>query len=121
MKKPEIAALLAERTGLSPSRALEVVNALFSTRIGRGLILEELSAGREFRIAGFGTFEVRRRAGRAGRNPKTGEEIRIPPRSYIVFHAGAGARQRVTGESRGSAVSPRVSTSRASRASRVQP
>ena len=104
MNKPEIAARLAERTGLSPSRALEVVNALFSTRAGRGLILEELAAGHEFRIAGFGTFEVRRRGGRAGRNPKTGEEIRIPPRSYIVFHAGAGARERVTDAPQGGPV-----------------
>jgi integration host factor subunit alpha len=96
MNKPEIAERLAKQTGLSVHRAMKVLNSLFSTRKGRGLILSELEAGREFRVAGFGTFSVRKRKARPGRNPKTGEKIKIPARKYIVFHPGAGTRTRIT-------------------------
>ena len=96
MTKPQIAERLAKQTGLSVHRSMKVLNALFSTRKGKGMILAELEAGREFRIAGFGVFSVRKRKARPGRNPKTGEKIRIPSRRYIVFHAGAGTKNRLT-------------------------
>jgi len=95
MNKPQIAERLAKQTGLSVNRAMKVLNALFSTRKGKGMVLSELEAGREFRIAGFGTFSIKKRKARLGRNPKTGERIKIPPRRYIVFHAGAGTKGRI--------------------------
>jgi len=92
LKKPEIAERLAKETGLSVNRAMKVLNTLFSTR--KGMIVSELDEKGEFRVAGFGTFSIRERRARKGRNPKTGERIEVPPRRYVVFHPGAGLRAR---------------------------
>jgi len=97
MKKPQIAEKLAKQVGISSSQAMKLLNALFSTRRGKGMVLSELEAGRAFRIAGFGTFRIKKRKARKGRNPKTGAVVSIPARRYIVFSTGAGAKDRITG------------------------
>jgi len=68
-----------------------VVNAVFET------VMDALSKGEKVQIAGFGIFEVRERAERVGRNPRTGEEIKIPPRKVPVFRVGKELRTKVTG------------------------
>ena len=64
MNKTELAAKLAKKTGLSEAKAYEVVNAIFSTADGEGIIAVELDAGRKVQITGFGTFETRSRGDR---------------------------------------------------------
>ena len=95
MNKTELAAKLAKKTGLSEAKAYEVVNAIFSTAPGEGIIAVELDAGRKVQITGFGTFETRRRGERKGVNPGTGKAITIPAKKYAAFRAGKGLKERV--------------------------
>lgn len=95
MNKTEMAKKLAKTCDLSEAKAAEVVNCLFSTDDGEGIIAIELDAGRKVTITGFGTFETRRRAARQGRNPATGQTIQIPARKYAHFRAGQGLKARV--------------------------
>jgi DNA-binding protein HU-beta len=95
MNKGEMAARLAEKTGLSKARSLEVINAIFNTDKGQGIIAVELDAGRKVVIPGFGTFGTRHRAARKGTNPATGKKINIPAKSYCYFKPGKTLRERV--------------------------
>lgn len=95
MNKTEMAAKLAKKTGLTQAKAVEVVDTMFSTKSGEGIIAVELDAGRKVSISGFGTFSTRSRAARKGRNPATGEEIMIAARKYAHFAAAKGLKDRV--------------------------
>ena len=95
MNKKELVAKLAKQTGLSQAKSLEVINALFDAKPGRGIIAIELDAGRKVSIPGFGTFYTRSRAARVGTNPATGEKIQIPARTYPDFRPGKTLRERV--------------------------
>lgn len=95
MTKTELAEKLAKKTDLSGAKATEVVNAIFATNSGKGIIAIELDAGRTVQITGFGTFETRRRKARKGVNPGTGKEISIPAKTYPAFRAGKGLKDRV--------------------------
>ncbi len=95
MNKTEMAAKLAKKTGLTQAKAVDVVDAIFSSKSGEGIIAVELDAGRKVSISGFGTFSTRSRAARKGRNPATGEEIMIAARKYAHFAAAKGLKDRV--------------------------
>ena len=95
MNKTEMAAKLAKKTDLTQAKAVDVLDALFSTKSGEGIIAVELDAGRKVAISGFGTFSTRSRAARKGRNPATGEEIMIAARKYAHFAAAKGLKDRV--------------------------
>jgi len=95
MNKTELVQKLAKTCDLSQAKAMEVVNALFETKAGHGIIAVELDAGREVQIPGFGTFGSKKRAARSGRNPATGATIRIAAKNYVTFKAGKGLRDRV--------------------------
>lgn len=95
MNKTEMAQKLASKTGLTQAKAAEVVDAIFSTKSGEGIIAVELDAGRKVSISGFGTFAVKRRSARKGRNPATGAEITIPARNYAHFAPAKGLKDRV--------------------------
>ena len=95
MNKTEMAEKLAKKCDLSKAKAVEVVNALFETDTGSGIIAIELDAGRKDGITGFGTFSTKHRGARTGRNPATGEEITLAPKTYPVFKAGKGLKDRV--------------------------
>jgi nucleoid DNA-binding protein len=95
MNKTEMAAKLAKKTDLSQSKAAEVLDVIFSTKPGEGIIAVELDAGRKLSISGFGTFSTRSRSARKGRNPATGEEIMIAARKYAHFAAAKGLKDRV--------------------------
>jgi len=95
VNKSEMADKLAKKCDLSKAKALEVVNTIFSTDAGHGIIAVELDAGREVQITGFGTFDTKQRAARKGRNPATGAEIQIPAKKYPVFRPGKGLKDRV--------------------------
>ncbi|NLG09552.1 MAG: HU family DNA-binding protein [Deinococcales bacterium] len=95
MNKTELAEKLAKKVDLSVAKAKEVVDAIFSTADGKGIIAVELDAGRKVQITGFGTFETRRRPARKGVNPGTGKEISIPAKNYAAFRVGKGLKERV--------------------------
>ena len=95
MTKSEMAAKLAKNCDLSQAKALEVVNCIFETSPGQGIIAIELDAGREVRITGFGTFGTKRRSARSGRNPATGETINISASRYVRFKNSQNLKDRL--------------------------
>ena len=72
MTKADLVAIMAKTAGGSKTAAEKAMNAMVSG------IVESLRRGRRVTISGFGTFVVTRRAARNGRNPRTGNEIKIP-------------------------------------------
>jgi DNA-binding protein HU-beta len=95
MTKDDFAARLAARTDLSKAKAREVIDCIFGTDSGTGIIAVELDAGRDFMITGFGTFATRHRKARTGRNPQTGDQLLIPERTVPTFKAGKNLKERV--------------------------
>lgn len=96
MNKTDIAQKLARKVGLTQAAAADVVDAIFSTEPGEGIIAVELDAGNKVTITGFGTFATKSRAARKGRNPATGAEITIPARKYAHFTPAKGLKDRVS-------------------------
>ena len=95
MNKTEMAKKLAGKVDLSQAKASEIIEAIFDTTPGSGIIAVELDAGREVSIAGFGKFDTKRRSARQGRNPATGATIQIAAKTYPVFKASKGLKDRV--------------------------
>lgn len=95
MNKTEMAERLANKADISKAMAAEIVDMIFSTKPGEGIIAVELDAGRKVNITGFGTFSTRSRSARQGRNPATGATITIPARKYAHFAAAKGLKDRV--------------------------
>lgn len=89
MSKASLVNNVATATGLSKKQASEAINALLSS------IKANLAAGEKVQLIGFGTFEVRERAARKGRNPQTGEEIEIPATKAPAFKPGKGLKNAV--------------------------
>ena len=89
MNKGELVTALAEKTGTSKKSAEESLNAFIE------VITEELKKGEKIQLVGFGSFEVRKRAARKGRNPQTKEEIKIPASKSPVFKAGKALKEIV--------------------------
>lgn len=91
MTKAELAAQVAEQAGLSKAQAAAAVEAVF------GAITAALRRGDKVQLVGFGSFEVRQRKARPGRNPRTQEAITIPGGKLPVFHAGKQLKEAVEG------------------------
>ncbi len=79
MNKKELAAELASRQGLKKSEVLELLNEMVE------ILDEELSQGNTVRISGIGTFFTKERASSKGRNPQTGEELKLESRTVPRF------------------------------------
>jgi DNA-binding protein HU-beta len=92
VNKQALIAALAERERLTKARAAELVDALFGAD---GLIATELRRCGKVQITGFGNFEVRRRKGRAMRNPRTGKQMTIAASVAPAFRAGKALRAAV--------------------------
>ncbi|MBQ9520110.1 MAG: HU family DNA-binding protein [Acholeplasmatales bacterium] len=82
MKKSEIVAKLADLNDLSRKDAEKVVDDFVE------IISQALAEGDKVVLSGFGTFEVRTRVARTGRNPRTGEEINVPAQKTPAFKVG---------------------------------
>lgn len=82
MNKTDLINAVAEKAGLSKKDADKAVNAVIAA------IVESVAKEEKVQIVGFGTFEVRVRSARKGRNPRTKEEIDIPESRLPVFKAG---------------------------------
>lgn len=95
MNKTEMADKLASKADISKAQAAEIIDIIFSTKDGEGIIAEELDAGGKVNITGFGSFTQKSRSARQGRNPATGETITIPARKYAHFSASKGLKDRV--------------------------
>lgn len=95
MTKDDFATRLAMKTDLSKTKAREVIECIFSTESGDGIIATELDAGRDFPVTGFGRFGTRRRKARTGRNPQSGTPIWISSKTVPTFKAGSGLKGRV--------------------------
>lgn len=82
MNKTELVAAIAEKAGIAKKDAEKALGAFVDTVAG------ELKDGGKIQLVGFGTFEVRARAARTGKNPRTGEKIEIAASKNPVFKAG---------------------------------
>ena len=89
MNKAELIAAVAAKTGETKKSTESSVNAIVD------VITSTLVAGDKVQLVGFGSFEVRKRAARKGRNPRTKEEIKIPASKAPVFKAGKAFKDLV--------------------------
>ncbi len=87
--KAQLIETVAEKTGLTKKDATVAVDAVF------GSIQDYLKEGEKVQLIGFGTFEVRHRAARKGRNPQTGAEIEIPASKVPAFKPGKALKDAV--------------------------
>jgi DNA-binding protein HU-beta len=91
MNKSELISAIAEQANLSKADAGRSLDALIKT------IETTLKAGDPIALVGFGTFDVKARAERTGRNPQTGQEITIPATNVPSFKPGKGLKDAVNG------------------------
>ena len=91
MKKDEIVQAVAEAAGISKAEADRALNAVVDTITG------QVAAGEKIQVPGLGTFEPRERSAREGRNPQTGETIKIAATTVPGFKAAAAFKQAVVG------------------------
>jgi len=90
VNKSELIDALAEQSGLPKPEAARVIEALFGPR---GVIARTLRAGQKVQVTGFGTFQVRARAARTGRDPRTGAPVAIAAASIPAFKPGQQLRE----------------------------
>lgn len=89
LTKADLTELLYDRVGVNKREAKDIVDGFFSQ------ISDVLISGEAVRISGFGNFQVRDKAARPGRNPKTGELIPISARRVVTFHPSQKLKQAV--------------------------
>jgi len=92
LTKAELAELLFERLGLNKRESKDMVEAFFD------LIHDSLVDGVDVKLSGFGNFQIRHKAPRPGRNPRTGEAIPIKARQVVTFHASHKLKGLVQGD-----------------------
>ena len=87
MNRTQLVNAVAEKTGLKKKDAEAAVNAVNEA------IVEALKAGDKVQVIGFGTYEVKERAAREGRNPKTGEVVSVPACKYLAFVSAKSVKE----------------------------
>ena len=92
LTKAELAELLFERLGLNKRESKDMVEAFFD------IVNAVLVEGTDVKLSGFGNFNIRRKAPRPGRNPRTGESIPIKARNVVTFHASHKLKGLVQGD-----------------------
>ncbi len=92
LTKAHLAELLFDQIGLNKRESKELIDAFFD------LITRSLVSGVDVKLSGFGNFQIRHKAPRPGRNPRTGEAIPIPARRVVTFHASHKLKEQVQGE-----------------------
>jgi DNA-binding protein HU-beta len=93
MNKSELVQSLANKTDMTKADAQRAVEALFNTK--DGVLASALKKGDRVQITGFGTFETRKRKARTGRNPRTGDEIKIGATVSPSFRPGKALKDSV--------------------------
>ncbi len=89
LTKANLAELLFEHIGLNKRESKDMVDAFFV------LISDSLVDGNDVKISGFGNFQIRTKAPRPGRNPRTGEAIPIKARRVVTFHASQKLKEHI--------------------------
>jgi integration host factor subunit alpha len=89
MTKTDIVEKVCEGRGISKSEAAEAVDAVFELMKGT------LESGDDLKISGFGSFTVRKKSARRGRNPQTGEDITIANRNVVTFKLSTTLKQEI--------------------------
>lgn len=89
MKKSDLIAKIADKSGLTKKDAEKALNAFIDT------VTDALVADDKIALVGFGTFETKKRAARKGKNPRTGEIIDIPAAKVPAFKAGQGLKNAI--------------------------
>ena len=92
LTKAELSELLFERLGLNKRESKDMVEAFFEC------VHSTLVRGDDVKLSGFGNFNIRRKAPRPGRNPRTGESIPIKARNVVTFHASHKLKAIVQGD-----------------------
>jgi integration host factor subunit alpha len=92
LTKAELAELLFDRLGLNKRESKDMVEAFFE------IVHGTLVSAQDVKLSGFGNFNIRRKAPRPGRNPRTGESIPIKARNVVTFHASHKLKSIVQGE-----------------------
>ncbi|MFT3777338.1 MAG: integration host factor subunit alpha [Ottowia sp.] len=92
LTKAQLAEMLFEQIGLNKRESKDMVDAFFD------LICARLIAGEEVKLSGFGNFQMRIKAPRPGRNPRTGELIPIEARKVVTFHASQKLKEMIQAE-----------------------
>ena len=90
MNKTELIAVAAEKSGITKKDAERVISAAFD------IIIAQLQKGEKVQISGFGTFEIKDREARVGRNPHTGEAIQISATKVPAFKAAKTLKEKIT-------------------------
>ena len=89
LTKAQLADLLFEQIGLNKRESKDMIDAFFD------LIAASLVDGTDVKISGFGNFQIRTKAPRPGRNPRTGEVVAIDARRVVTFHASPKLKEAV--------------------------
>ncbi len=89
LTKAELVEEVARVTQLTKKQAEEIVNTVFLT------IVDSLRGGRKIELRGFGSFRIRSRGARVGRNPKTGERVDVPPKRIPYFKPGKELKEQL--------------------------
>lgn len=97
LTKAQLADLLFDQIGLNKRESKDMVDAFFD------LIVQSLIDGKDVKLSGFGNFQIRTKAPRPGRNPRTGEEIPIEARRVVTFHASSKLKEQIQGSTADSA------------------
>ena len=92
LTKAELAELLFDKLGLNKRESKDMVEAYFD------IVHSTLVRGDDVKLSGFGNFNIRRKAPRPGRNPRTGESIPIKARNVVTFHASHKLKVQVQGD-----------------------
>ena len=89
LTKAQLADMLFEQIGLNKRESKDMIDAFFD------LIAKQLIDGQDVKISGFGNFQIRTKAPRPGRNPRTGEAIPIEARRVVTFHASHKLKEHI--------------------------
>jgi len=89
LTKAELVEEVAKATQVTKKQAEEIVNTVFQT------IVESLRSGKKIELRGFGSFRIRSRGARIGRNPKTGERVEVPPKRIPYFKPGKELKEQL--------------------------
>ena len=92
MTKAELVDEVADQTGLPKKHAEVVVSTVFES------IVDSLKAGEKIELRGFGSFRIRERDSRMGRNPKTGEKVAVPAKRIPYFKPGKDLREQLNSD-----------------------
>ena len=91
MTKRELVIQVANQLGMTQSDVAKIIEGTFE------VISHSLASGNRWELRDFGVFEVKKRASRIGRNPRTGDQVPVPERRVVTFRPGKKMKERVSG------------------------